>query len=140
MSNHPNMLFQHSEATFILPKRPIWTDKLQKIISKANIGLEGQKNEGKGHNSLQQDESIYKNQIILFYKISSVSLVFWSSRPILAFGMIVCNLSIQIGHLGSIKVASECWKSMFGWFDIQMCKFLVIAIRVAFLAFSALKL
>ena len=51
-------------------------EKLQKIILKANIGLEGQKNEGKGHNSLQQDESIYKNQIILFYKISSVSLVF----------------------------------------------------------------
>ena len=59
MSNHPNMLFQHSEATFILPKWPIWTEKLQTIISKANIGLEGQKNEGKGHNSLQQDESIY---------------------------------------------------------------------------------
>ena len=28
------------------------------------------KNEGKGHNSLRQDESIYKNQIVLFYKIS----------------------------------------------------------------------
>ena len=115
-------------------------EKLQKIISKANIGLEGQKIEGKGHNSLQQDESIYKDQIILFYKISSVSLVFWSSRPILAFGMIVCNLSIQIGHLGSIKVASECWKSMFGWFDIQMCKFVVLAILAAFLASTALKL
>ena len=114
MSNHPNMLFQHLEATFILPKRPIWTEKLQTIISKANIGLEGQKNEGKGHNSLQQDESIYKNQIILFYRISSVSLVFWSSRPILAFVIVVCNFSVQIGHLGSIKVASECWKSMFG--------------------------
>ena len=112
MSNHPNMLFQHSEATFILPKRPIWTDKLQKIISKANIGLEGQKNEGKGHNSLQQDESIYKNQIILFYKISSVSLVFWSSRPILAFELIVCNFSVQIGLLGCIQVAYVCWKSM----------------------------
>ena len=70
------MLFQHSEATFILPKRPIWTEKLQTIISKANIGLEGQKIEGKGHNSLKQDESIYKNQIILFYEISSVSLFF----------------------------------------------------------------
>ena len=140
MSNHPNMLFQHSEAIFILPKRPIWMEKLQTIISKVNIGLEGQKNEGKGHNSLQQDESIYKNQIILFYKISSVSLVFWSSRPILAFEMIFCNFSVQIGLLGSIKVASECWKSMFGWFDIQMCKFVILAIIAAFLAFSALKL
>ena len=138
MSNHPNMLFQHSEATFILPKRPIWMDKWHTIISKVNIGLEGKKNEEKGHNSLQHGESIYKNQIILFYRISSVSLVFWSSRPILAFGMIVCNLSVQNGHLGSIKVTSEYWKSMFGWFDIQMCKFVVIAIRAAFLAFLAL--
>ena len=43
MSNHPNMLFQHSEATFILPKWPIWTDKLHTIIPKAKIDLEDQK-------------------------------------------------------------------------------------------------
>ena len=61
MSNHPNMLSQHPDATFILPKRSIWMEMLQKIILKANIGLEGQKNEGKGHNSLQQNESICKN-------------------------------------------------------------------------------
>ena len=94
MSNHPNMLLQHSEATFIPPKRPIWMEKLQTIVSKANIGLEGQKIEGKGHNLQQQDESIYKNQIILIYKISSVSPVFWSTRPILALELIVCNFSI----------------------------------------------
>ena len=43
MSNHPNMLSQHSEASFMLPKRPIWMKNLQTIISKAKIGLEDQK-------------------------------------------------------------------------------------------------
>ena len=43
MSNHPNMLSQHSEATFVLPKRPIWTEKLHTINSKAKIDLEDQK-------------------------------------------------------------------------------------------------
>ena len=43
MPNHPNMLFQHSEGTFILPKRSVWTKKLHTIKSKAKIGLEDQK-------------------------------------------------------------------------------------------------
>ena len=79
----------------------------------AKIGLEGQKTEGKGHKSLKQDESMFKNQIILIHESFSFSLVFWPSRPILAIKMIVCSFYVQIGLLGSIKVASEGWKSMF---------------------------
>ena len=42
-SNYPNMLFQHSEATFLLPRWPIWKEKLHTIIPKAKIGLEDKK-------------------------------------------------------------------------------------------------
>ena len=58
MSNHPNMLFQHSEATFILSKWPIKMDKLHTIIPKAKIGLEDQ--------ITRETEEILKNKMIWF--------------------------------------------------------------------------
>ena len=58
----------------------------------------------------------------------------------MAFKTTVGNFSVQIGLLGSIKVAFECQNPNFGSFDIQMCELLFLATIAAFLAFMALKL
>ena len=54
--------------------------------------------------------------------------------------MTVCDFSVQIGLLDTIKVASEYYKSNFRWFDIHLCNFLFVATIAAFLAFMALNL
>ena len=54
--------------------------------------------------------------------------------------MTVCNFSVQIGLLDTKKVASECYKSNFRWFDIHLCNILFVATIAAFLAFMALNL
>ena len=43
MSNYPKLVLQHSEATFIVPKRSNWMVKSQTVNSKAEMYIEGWK-------------------------------------------------------------------------------------------------